>query len=276
MIIRELTDGQALAITQESHADVAAQFAAHWGNGRLAPLAPYNTMLFGVVYHDSGHREMEASLAIDAATGLPYNFRGAPPEVRNREADGLNSVWIRQREPYASLVVSIHHTGLRKRRYDTVRMRTAAGTDPAPGDGEMLGIQNALDDLSGWQREAAGALELGDPTTRQAFWHNYKMLQVFDLLSLYFCCDGYEGDALRHAVLEGVPVGPSSNETVDIDIEPLGANAVRFKPFPFDVSPLEVAVMTRKMAPHHGAPADQVQQAYYKGGRCPLSWRIVE
>jgi hypothetical protein len=276
VIIRELTDGQVLAISQESHADVAAQFAAHWGGGRIAPLAPYNPMLFGVVYHDSGHREMEASLAINPDTGLPYNFRGAPPEIRNREADGLNSLWIRQREPYAALVVSIHHTGLRKRRYDTVRMRRANGTDPAPGDGDALGVQNALGDLKGWQCEAAETLGLDDPAARRSFWHNYKMLQVFDLLSLHFCCDGYDGDELCRGVLESVPVTPDSDETVDIDIQPLGHNQVRLNPSPFDASPLEVGVMARKMSPRRGAPADQAQAAYYKGSRYPLVWQIIK
>ncbi|MFI5268749.1 MAG: DUF3891 family protein [Chloroflexota bacterium] len=276
MIIRELTDGQALAISQESHADVAAQFAAHWGNDRIAPLNPYNTMLFGVVYHDSGHREMEAALAINPETGLPYNFRGAPPEVRNREADGLNSLWIRQREPYGALVVSMHHTGLRKRRYDTLRMRRDGAVDPAPGDGEALGVQSALADLKDWQCEAAETLGVNDPATRRSLWHNYQMLQVFDLLSLHFCCDGYAGGDLQPAVLEHVPVAADSDETVDIHIEPLGGNRVRFDPFPFDTSPLEVGVIARKVAAHRGEPADRAQAAYYKGGRCPLAWEIVK
>ncbi|HLG71750.1 MAG TPA: DUF3891 family protein [Chloroflexota bacterium] len=275
MIIRELTDGQALAISQESHADVAAQFAAHWGNGRIAPLNPYNSMLFGVVYHDSGHREMEAALAINPETGLPYNFRGAPPEVRNREADGLNSLWIRQRDPYAALVVSMHHTGLRKRRYDTLRMRRDGKVDPAPGDGETLGADNALTDLKDWQREAAETLGADDPATKRLLWHNYKMLQVFDLLSLHFCCDGYAGDELRPAVLEGVPVAADSDDTVDIHIQPLGGSRVRFDPYPFDTSPLEVGVIARKMAAQHAAAPEQAQAAYYKGGRCPIVWQIV-
>jgi len=138
MIIRQLTDGHVLAISQESHADVAAQFAAHWGGGGFARLQPYQSMVFGTIYHDSGHREMEASLPVNPETGLPWNFRGAPPEVRNRESDNLNSLWIRERDPYAALVVSMHHTGLRKRRYDTVRLRKSNG--PAPDAAEPLGV----------------------------------------------------------------------------------------------------------------------------------------
>src|SRR5579862_6849913 len=109
MIIRHLSNDNVVVISQESHADVAAQFAAHWGNERFARLEPYQSMVFGTVYHDSGHREMEANLPVDPATSLPYNFRGAPPEVRNRESDNVNSLWIRERDPYAALVVSMHH-----------------------------------------------------------------------------------------------------------------------------------------------------------------------
>ena len=32
MIKRDLQDGTSLFILQEDHADLAAQFAAHWGN----------------------------------------------------------------------------------------------------------------------------------------------------------------------------------------------------------------------------------------------------
>ena len=31
-------------------------------------------------------------------------------------------------------------------------------------------------------------------------WVNYRIFQVFDLLSLYFCCDGYEADGSMKAV----------------------------------------------------------------------------
>ena len=250
MIIRRLTDEKVVAISQESHADVAAQFAAHWGNERFARLEPYQSMLFGTVYHDSGHREMEAALPIDPETGLPYNFRGAPPEVRNRESDNQNCLWIRQRDPYAALIVAMHHSGLRKRRYDTVRLRKSNG--PAPDAAEPLGVDGAFDDLQGWQREAADELKLADAKRRRAVWHNYQMLQVFDLLSLHFCCDGYEGDRLQPVVLERVPVSPDSDKVVDIELEPVGPSAMRFKPYPFDVSPLEISVMGRKMSAQIG------------------------
>ena len=46
MVIRELKDGRSYVSLQEDHAELAAQFAAHWGNSRFSKLRPYDTMVF--------------------------------------------------------------------------------------------------------------------------------------------------------------------------------------------------------------------------------------
>ena len=79
MIIRRVNDSKVVAISQESHADVAAQFAAHWGNERFARLEPYESMVFGTIYHDSGHRDMEANLPIDRKAACPITFAARHP-----------------------------------------------------------------------------------------------------------------------------------------------------------------------------------------------------
>jgi hypothetical protein len=75
MIKRDLQDGTSLFILQEDHADLAAQFAAHWGNERFAKLEPYESMVFAGIYHDSDHRETEADIPIDSEKGLPHGHR---------------------------------------------------------------------------------------------------------------------------------------------------------------------------------------------------------
>lgn len=276
MILRKISNASAFAIGQEDHADVAAQCAAHWGRAPFAKLEPYHTMVFGTIYHDSGHREMEAGVPIDPSTGLLYNFRGAPPEVRNPESDRLNSLWIRQRDPYAGLVVAVHHTGLRKRRYDTVSMTGGSINRPGRPESEPpLGVDNAFDDLQGWQRETAEELDLIEPAKRRLFWHNYKMLQVFDLLSLYFCCDGYVDGQLAPVTFLDVPLSPDSEEHVNIQAEPVGRDAVRFSPYPFDVNPLELAAQARELAVHMGEPAAIAQEEFYKAPRHTLSWQVA-
>jgi Protein of unknown function (DUF3891) len=274
MIVRRVNDSKILAISQESHADIAAQFAAHWGGAEFARLEPYQSMVFGTTYHDSGHREMEASLPIDPSTGLPYNFRGAPPEVRNRESDGLNSLWIRQRDPYAALLVSMHHTGLRKRRYDTVAMRKD-GIAAAPVEAPALTVDDAFRDLSDWQLEVAGELGLERPTARRAFWHNYEMLQVFDLLSLYLCCDGYDGESMLPVAVTNVPLSPASDEHVELRIQPKGQDSLRISPYPLDESPLEITVLARKLAAHAGEPETEAKEDYYRAPRQTLAWELA-
>ena len=62
MIVRELAPDQVVLIPQEDHADLAAQFAAHWGNARFGRIDSYPRMLFATTYHDSQFRDIEAEL----------------------------------------------------------------------------------------------------------------------------------------------------------------------------------------------------------------------
>ena len=277
MIVRELPDGTTLLILQESHADVAQQFAAHWGNDQFSRLDPYAPMVFGTGYHDSGHREMEADLPIDPETGVPYFHRNTPLALRKRDADTNNFQWVRGRDTYASLLVPMHHAGLRKRRYDTVRwgqgMRDGYEGGQPTGP-EELGMDSAFTDLHEWQREVADHLGLTDRTAKDAFWHNYRCLQTFDQLSLYFCCDGYDGDRLKEVTLERVPVAHGSEQTVDLHLRPTGPSSVRISPYPFDVSSFQIAVMTRRMVPCVGKDEAAAKEGYYGALRLPLVWEI--
>lgn len=278
MIVRELPDGTTLLILQESHADVAQQFAAHWGNQEFTRLSPYASMVFATGYHDSGHREMEADLPIDPETGVPYFHRNTPLALRKRDADANNFQWIRGRDPYASLMVSMHHAGLRKRRYDTVRwgqgMRDGSENGQSAGQLE-LGMGAAFADLKDWQREVADQLGLDDPAPRDAYWHNYRCLQTFCQLSLYFCCDGYDGEQMKEVTLEQVPIAYGAGRVVDLRIRPIGGSAVRVSPYPFDVPRFEVSVMSRQMAPCVGQPDDTAKEGYYSAVRRPLAWEIT-
>ena len=94
MIRRELADGTLLLIPQEHHADVAAQFAAHWGGGRFATPRPYQSVVFATIYHDSGHREVEADLPVDVEIGAPYGHRDMPAAFKRPEANIASARWI--------------------------------------------------------------------------------------------------------------------------------------------------------------------------------------
>lgn len=50
MIVRETNDDTALLITQEDHAELSAQFAAHWRSQKFSKLEPYDSMVSATLH----------------------------------------------------------------------------------------------------------------------------------------------------------------------------------------------------------------------------------
>ena len=107
----------------------------------------------------------------------------------------------------------MHRTGLRKKRYGTVST-SERDYAAAPGD-EPLGMEAAFADLDETLKEHLASF---DSKQRDELWFNYKLLQVYDLLSLYVCCDGYQDGALRDSTLTGVPLAYDSSDDTDLRI----------------------------------------------------------
>jgi hypothetical protein len=97
-------------------------------------------------------------------------------------------------------------------------------------------MDDAFNDLSGWLVDVADELDLGDRQAREAFWHNYMLLQVYDLLSLY---------------------------------------SIRITPYPLDTPSLSVSMMTRIVTPAPDAPEQVAKEVYYQARRNPLTWQIT-
>jgi hypothetical protein len=119
-------------------------------------------------------------------------------------------------------------------------------------------------ELSGQNEDFANELE-----------YNYRALQVFDLLSLYFCCDGYLAeDQFKEYKIAPVRVSYDSQDAVELRVLPNGANSVRFDPYPFDISPLKVAVRARIMTLEGGRPESAGLEAYQKAPRQLLTFEV--
>src|SRR5438445_9132330 len=248
MVIRELKDGSSIVSSQEDHAELSAQFAAHWGNKDFARLRPYETMVFATTYHDSGYREWEGSPPMNVEKGRPYAHREDVPNFEGVELNAYakNVDWLSSQNPYAGLLVSMHRTGLWHNRYNIF-------TEPAGRLRERsLPVQNAKKDLEAKQAEMKKVLAAKNPNFENELAYNYMALQIFDLLSLYFCCDGYASEnQFKDYTIAPVRVAYDSSEEVQLRILPNG-NRVRFEPYPFDVSPLQVSVRARVMSPSAG------------------------
>jgi hypothetical protein len=271
MVIRELKDGSSIVSTQEDHAELSAQFAAHWGNKDFARLRPYDTMVFATTYHDSGYREWEGNPPMNMAKGRPYAHREEIPSFEPVElrAYGRNIDWVSSQDGYAGLLVSMHRTGLWQNRYQTF-------TSPKGRLRERSGeVKAALQKFEADQQEMKQTLGGGNAQFDNELWFNYRALQIYDLLSLYFCCDGYADDEhFKDDLLAPIRLSYDSQAETELRIVPNGARAVRMEPFPFDVAPLTVSARARIVPPGTYTSTEPCLEAYHKAPRKLLSFEI--
>ena len=78
-----------------------------------------------------------------------------------------------------------------------------------------------------------------------ALFANYKILQFFDTLALYFNCS--HAGARAEATYENVPLNNSSDATITIC--PLDGDTYSLEPYPFRGSALEVSFQGRYLSP---------------------------
>ncbi len=224
-----------LLIRQTDHAAVSGELAAHWGNADFTPLAPPDGMVLAAAHHDDGWRAWEAAPRVDPRTQRPYQFTDLP--LAEHAAFYLTGVdEVAAQDAYAGLMVCLHLSGLYQRRF---------GIDPgipvkrlSPEEDRTRGA--VLDQLAARQLALRQRLAAGEVPVRMLeeghVWANYKLLQIFDRLSLYFCTR-----PPRPMMLAPAPADYGGQD-VELALEPLGGQAVRLTPWPFDVSALPVRV----------------------------------
>lgn len=271
MVVRDLKDGRSVVSLQEDHAELAAQFAAHWGNERFSKLRPYQTMLLATTYHDSGYREWEGTPPMNMEKGRPYALREKIPQFEPVElaAYANNIAWVSSRDPYAGLLVSMHRTGLWHNRYNVF-------TEPAMKPRERSAAVQALKkELEEKQAKTKRALARDHGGFEQELWRNFAALQIFDLLSLYFCCDGFATEtSFKQYRITPVNVDYDTEEKVDLRVVPNGTGAVKITPYPFDISPLRVGIRARIVPPIKGKTEKACMEAYHKASRQLLQFEI--
>ncbi len=271
MVVRDLKDGRSVVSLQEDHAELAAQFGAHWGNERFTKLRPYQTVLFATTYHDSGYREWEGNPPMNMEKGRPYALREEIPEFDSVELAGYvkNVDWVGSHDLYAGLLVSMHRTGLWHNRYNVF-------TDPSMKPRERSSaVQTVKKELEEKQLKTKKALAREHSGFERELWRNYTALQIFDLLSLYFCCDGFATEnTFKPYKIAPVGIDYETEEKVDLSITPNGVGAVKMTPYPFDVSPLRVGLRARIVPPVKGKTERACIDAYQKAPRQSLLFEI--
>ena len=169
-------------ITQNDHGDLAGQFAAHWGNDKFARLNPYPSMVLAAEAHDNGWWHWDINPSVDEA-GVPLAFSRTPREQRSGfYGKGIDDVV--EKDLYAGLMVSMHGVGLPQQRYGSMPSMSKRV------DEYSLGFIKEREPLHKTMMEQVARLEqYAGMNSSEQIWFNYRMMQVFDRLSLFFCAN---------------------------------------------------------------------------------------
>lgn len=261
-------------ITQNDHADLAGQFAAHWGNGKFARLHPRESMVLAVDSHDNGWWYWDINPSVDDQ-GVPITFRKTPRKILFEYLTrGINNVI--EKDLYAGLMVSLHLAGLSQQRYGTLP------SIPKREDESTLKFVREQEASHEPLKEKVKRMEqYAGATTPEYFWFNYRMMEVFDRLSLFFCCNfDLQGSPSEGADLQsdhdsgrayyGSAINPtptkSGSEDMEVRIRAVGREKIVVDPYPFDESPLKVAVRGR-LIPRKAYKTQEEFRAVYSQSR---------
>lgn len=245
MIVQSATDDAPhLVITMAEHTEFAGRVARVFGNDTFEAVVPRDEMLFVVDHHDQGWAELDAVLGLDPETRLPYSLTRTPfAEIIKTSARSPS--FNEAHHPYCGLLSSMHSWGLYNGRYgmsDRVLLDLVAA-EQRPSVDAMLDGEIA--------RQERIKTSLADNPVTAAWiedthlFQNYKQLQFFDTLALYFnltCADQREASSFDHVPMTG-------SEDVTVAIRPEGSGTYSFTPYPFAEDGLEVPFTGRSLAP---------------------------
>jgi hypothetical protein len=242
MLRVESKDGWWL-ITHPDHAQLAADFAEHWGNDVFVAPQPRSNVLHGVRVHDDGWRARDAKPAI-TRQGRPSAFShelvgkySAFEEIDLAEylavrENALDKVEVEC--AYAALLVSMHTQNLLTERAD----RSTIAAEQLPLLDSFLARQVSRQDVLRSRLRSSGRFSDSD-TADEAILNNFRLLQAMDNLSLYSCVGYRRPGTLLHAL-------PTTNGgSKVVNVLPVGPRDFRLEPYPMDQTVLEFSVPAR-------------------------------
>src|SRR5215469_15724583 len=176
MIVRKEANGQLLLIGQTDHSRLVGQLAAHWGNDRFATPRPYDSVARAAAFHDYGWLRYETAPVINEQSGETPEFRQVTTDAAQLASYQWCIDWMSAIDPYAGLLVGMHRTGLWRARYGTISHPQNASRKLGAEIEQFIATNEARQKHDETSLAAAG------------LHTNYHLLQVWDLLGLYFCC----------------------------------------------------------------------------------------
>lgn len=248
MIVRKPGNGELLLIGQTDHSKLVGQLAASWGNDEFAVPDPYDSMVRAAGFHDYGWLRYETSPLIHDETGEPYGFQNLPFSRSQLESYQWSLDWMADIDRYSGLIMNMHRTGLWRDRYGMITY--PKGYNPPQTGSE---IQEFVRRNEAWQETERPLWNLDQ------LWINYRLMQVWDLLGLYFCCHD-----LCEDYIEPVPTSYSRPKNVRLTMKPAGPGQVEFDPYPFSQRPCRLQLNFKQLPQSSFEDLEAFRRAYFQ------------
>jgi hypothetical protein len=260
MILRKEPDGTMIMINQTDHSRLVGQMAAHWGNENFEAVKPFGSIVRAASYHDYGWLRYETWPAFDDKTGTTPDFRSVPGTPRQLEGYAWVPDWLVNDDPYASLIIKMHRTGLWRERYKSIQHPVQSSRT------QGAEIDNFIAKAEAEQERERKAFDV------EELWTNFRLFEVWDLLGLYFCCADPCDD-----YFEPVPVryGGDRQEGLRMTVTAVTPRKVRFDPFPFDKKGLTIQLNYKRLPKQTFADADEFRAAYFKAETEMMNFELV-
>lgn len=260
MIVRKQPNGDLLLIGQTDHSRLVGLVGAHWGNETFERPRPYDPMARAATFHDFGWLRYETAPSFDPVTGETPNFRDIPSSAQRLEEYQWCVDWLLGPDPYAGLIVNMHRTGLWRGRYGTMQHPPHPIRPQKPEVDAFVARNEARQEREKQQFDA------------DEVWTNYRLLQVWDNLGLYFACaepcDDY---------IEPVPVryGGAKDEGVRMTLTPQSPRRIAFDPYPFGTRPLTVQLGYKRLPSITYPDQESFREAYFKAPTETMAFELV-
>jgi hypothetical protein len=214
---------------------------------------PRGSVILAATRHDDGWAVFDRRPAWDPDNGRPRNFLDVPVLSHLAFYRACIQV-VTEEDPYAGLLVSMHGAGIYNGRYGT-----ELGISPTFAEQAKVEVEAFVAEQEATHPARAAALGVSEMER----WTNYKLLEVFDRLSLSFCLREWEGRNAQPDAISPVPADYEGGE-VELRLEPVGPWRVRMDPYPFAESPARFTLVRKLLLKAPFAGNEDFRLAYFR------------
>ena len=241
MIIQTNSEGKPnFVIEQADHARMSGQLSEAFGNDSFAAPVPHELLTYIVAHHDEGWVSVDALREQSPETGLPHHLTQTPLPYLVKTSKA-SPEFNEAHHAFCGLLSSMHTYGLFNGRYGMSDFIFIDKIAPENKDAVTNMLNAELERQARLKEQLSSNADSTAWVEEDALMNNYKLLQFFDTLALYFHMTHTEGRG--ESKFLHVPDGKGTDHTLTIN--PTDDGAYALSPFPFAGDSLEVSVEGR-------------------------------